>query len=227
MEDSRILELYWARDEQAIRETKEAYGKYCFAVACSVLGNTWDAEEVVSETWLRTWNSIPPNRPSYLKQYLAKITRNLALNTYMAQNAHKRKGDQVALALEELGTCIPSNETAEGHWEAEELKEAISKFLRTQSPRDRSVFLWRYFYLESVEHIADIESRKTESGTTEARLTMEVPAEDALCREIFFAFSRGKKAILQMNMAKVSLEDIFIRLVGEQRKGRNAKGGKN
>ena len=154
MEDSRILDLYWQRDEQAIQETKDAYGSYCFSVANAVLENAWDAEEVLSETWWRAWNSIPPNRPAYLKQYLAKITRNLALNTYLAKNTQKRKGDRVALALEELEACVPSRETAEGHWEAEELKDAISQFLRTQSPRDRRVFLERYFYFVSVDQIA-------------------------------------------------------------------------
>lgn len=154
MEDSRILELYRQRDEQAIRETKNAYGGYCFSVANAVLENAWDAEEVVAETWVRAWNSIPPNRPAHLKQYLAKIARNLALNTYLARNAQKRKGDQVAIALEELGECIPSHETAEGHLEAEELKYTISRFLRTQSLREQGIFLRRYFYLEPVERIA-------------------------------------------------------------------------
>lgn len=154
MEDSRILDLYWQRDEQAIRETKDAYGGYCFSVANAVLENAWDAEEVVSDTWIQAWNSIPPNRPAHLKQYLAKIARNLALNAYLAQNAQKRKGDQVSLALEELGECIPSGETAEGHLEERELKDTISRFLRTQPLREQGIFLRRYFYLEPVEEIA-------------------------------------------------------------------------
>lgn len=154
MEDSRILELYWQRDEQAILQTKQRYGGYCFRIAASVLENQWDAEEVVADTWVRAWNSIPPNRPVHFKQYLAKITRNLAINIRLAQNAQKRKGDQVALALEELEECIPSHETAEGHLEAAELKKAISGFLRTQPAREQGIFLRRYFYLESTQQIA-------------------------------------------------------------------------
>ena len=154
MEDSLILELYWQRDEQAIRETGKAYGGYCFAVANAILANAWDAEEVVAETWVKAWNSIPPHRPTYLKQYLGKIARNLALNTYLAQNSQKRKGNQVTLALDELGECIPSHETAEGHLEEQELKDTISRFLRTQPLREQGVFLRRYFYLESAEEIA-------------------------------------------------------------------------
>lgn len=154
MEDSKILDLYWQRDEQAIQQTRQAYGGYCFSIAASILGNDWDAEEVVADTWVKAWNSIPPHRPAYFKQYLAKITRNLALNAYLAQNAQKRKGDQVAVALEELGECIPSNETAEGHLEEAELKAAISHFLRTQPPREQGIFLRRYFYLESVQEIS-------------------------------------------------------------------------
>ena len=154
MDDSKILALYWQRDEQAIRETRQAYGGYCFSVANGVLGNPWDAEDVVADTWVQAWNTIPPKRPEYLKQYLAKIARNLALNRYMAGNAQKRKGDQVALALEELEECIPAPETVESHLEAQELRSAISGFLQKQPVRERGIFLRRYFYLETTAQIA-------------------------------------------------------------------------
>lgn len=154
MEDSEILDLYWQRDEQAIRQTRQSYGGYCFSVAASILGNDWDAEEVVADTWVKAWNSIPPHRPAYFKQYLAKITRNLAINVQLSRDAQKRGNGQVTLALEELHECIPSWETAEGHLEEAELKGAISRFLRTQPRREQSIFLRRYFYLESVREIA-------------------------------------------------------------------------
>ena len=154
MEDSKILDLYWQRDEQAILQTRQAYGGYCFSIAASILGNEWDAEEVVADTWVKAWGSIPPHRPAYFRQYLAKITRNLAINMQLSRDARKRGNGQITLALEELIDCIPSGETAEGHLEEAELKAAISRFLRTQPRREQGIFLRRYFYLESVQEIA-------------------------------------------------------------------------
>ena len=97
-----IIELYWARDEEAIRRTAETYGGYCYTVAYNVLGNAEDAEECVNDAYLAVWNAIPPARPASLKQFLTRILRNLALNRYKEQHRDKRGGGQVPLALEEL-----------------------------------------------------------------------------------------------------------------------------
>lgn len=154
MEDSKIVDLFWSRDERAVEESRQRYGGYCFSVAQGILDDPQDAEEVVADTWLHAWNSIPPERPKFLKQYLAKLTRNLALSLWRSQNARKRGGGQVELALEELGECIPSPATAHGHLEGQELKKSINAFLSAQPRRDRNVFLRRYFYLEETAQIA-------------------------------------------------------------------------
>lgn len=154
MDDRAIIDLYWKRDEQAISETQRAYGGYCFTVANSILGNSWDAEEVVSDTWIHAWNSIPPKRPTYLKQFLAKITRNLALNIWSSQNAEKRKCNRMDVVLDELGECIPSNASVDTNLDGEELKHMILNFLKRESRRERYIFLRRYFYFDEIHQIA-------------------------------------------------------------------------
>ena len=92
MKDSQIVDLYWQRDEHAIRETDAKYGAYCFTVADRILSDSGDAEECVNDTWLRAWNTIPPQRPVCLRMFLAKITRNLAFDKYKSKTAVKRGG---------------------------------------------------------------------------------------------------------------------------------------
>lgn len=154
MEDQKIIELYFDRDEQAVAQTQRKYGSYCLSVAEAILADRADAEETVNDTWLRAWNSIPPQRPVVLKLFLAKITRNLAFNTYRAQKTQKRGGREVELALEELGECIPAREGIQDALDARELGRVIQKFLETQPRRERSIFLCRYFSVEPVSAIA-------------------------------------------------------------------------
>ena len=90
MEDKQIIDLYFARDEQAISETNQKYGAYCHTIAYRILQSLPDAEECVSDTWLRAWNAIPPQKPNVLRQFLAKITRNLSLDRWRATQAQKR-----------------------------------------------------------------------------------------------------------------------------------------
>lgn len=154
MEDQKIIELFFARDEQALRECQRSYGGYCFAVARAILGSDGDAEEAVSDAMLRAWNSIPPQRPRDLKLYLAAITRNAAVSAWRARNAEKRGGGQLLVALEELGECVSGTDDVSSALDKRELGNAITRFLRTQKERDRSVFLRRYFYLEDTGAIA-------------------------------------------------------------------------
>lgn len=154
MEDSAILELYWSRDERALEATKQSHGSYCFSIAQSILHNQWDVEEILSDTWIQAWNSIPPQRPNCLRQYLAKITRNLALNAYTAQNTQKRKGDQVSLALEELGECVSSTGDVGDNLAYQELKCVIMDFLKKEPQRNQNVFLRRYFFFDDIARIA-------------------------------------------------------------------------
>lgn len=150
MEDHEIVELYWSRDERAIGETASKYGSYCGSIAMNILSSAEDTEECLNDTWLRTWNSIPPTRPSVLRVFVGKIARNLALDRYKARNAEKRAGGEFAMSLDELDECVG----AEDSLESERIGESISRFLRTQSREARSVFVCRYFYCDSVSDIA-------------------------------------------------------------------------
>lgn len=154
MEDKTILDLYFARDELAITETDRKYGGYCYSVANRILCNQEDSEETVSDTYWHTWNSIPPYRPSFLKMFLAKVTRNLAFTRWRKQSAAKRGGGETELVLEELAGCIPGTEQIDDQLNAKELVKAIRGFLDILPERDRAIFLCRYFFVEDADTIA-------------------------------------------------------------------------
>lgn len=151
MEDSKIVELYWERSEDAISQTKSKYGRYCHSIAYNILHSDEDAEECVNDTYVRAWSAIPPQRPTKLSAFLGKITRNIALDRYDASTAKKRDGT-VALVLDEIAECVPDTDIAV----ADEyiLKDTINGFLRSLPQRTRIVFMRRYWYLCSVEEIA-------------------------------------------------------------------------
>lgn len=154
MEDLQIVALYQSRDPQAITETQKKYSAYCTRIAGNILADRRDAEEAVSDSWLALWNAIPPARPEKLAPFLGRITRNLALNRWKAQNADKRGGTQGALSLDELDGCIPDGARLEEGLEARELAACINAFLRTQPEEAQRMFVLRYFYCESVEAVA-------------------------------------------------------------------------
>ena len=143
MEDKAILDLYFARDEQAITETDQKYGGYCYSIANRILNSNEDSEETVSDTLLQTWNAIPPQRPTFLRLFLAKITRNLAFTRWRTLSAVKRGGGETELALEELSGCIPGSEQIDDRLNAKELAAAIRSFLDTLPDRDQDIFLRR------------------------------------------------------------------------------------
>lgn len=154
MGDDQIIELFFARKQSAVAAAQEAYGKYCHTIAFNILHSPEDAEECVSDTMLRAWQSIPPQRPARLRLFLAKITRNLAFDRYRHDRAAKRGGGEIEAVLDELAECVPSDEDIEADLDRRELSAAISDFLRTQPPRERQVFLRRYFYASPVKDIA-------------------------------------------------------------------------
>ena len=154
MEDEKIIALYFSRDEQAVAETDKKYGAYCFTLANSILSNREDAEETVSDTYLKTWHAIPPRKPSVLKMFLAKITRNLAFSRWRGLTAEKRGGGEVNLVLEELSGCLAAPERVEDRLNAKELAKTICCFLNTLPQREQDIFLRRYFFVEETEAIA-------------------------------------------------------------------------
>ena len=153
MEDHQIIELYWQKNADAISETADKYGSYCFAIAENILHNAEDSEECVNDTWLRAWNAIPPQKPGVLRMFLAKITRNLAFNRFNARNAEKRGSGEIALVLDELGECLGGAD-AEAAYEAKELRQSIRRFVRTLPEREGNVLVRRYFFAEPVADIA-------------------------------------------------------------------------
>ena len=154
MEDNEILDLYFARDQQAITETDRKYGKYCYGIANRILCSCEDAEETVSDTYMKAWNSIPPKRPDIFKLFLAKITRNLAFSRWRQYSAEKRGGGEMCMVLDELEECIPDHGSVEDHLNTKELLKAIRSFLDTLPVREQDIFLRRYFYVEESAVIA-------------------------------------------------------------------------
>lgn len=154
MDDRDILSLYIKRDEQAVSETERAYGSYSFAIANNILRGHADAEEVVADSLMKLWCSIPPQKPKSLKLYLARVTRNLALSKWRSLSAQKRGGGQVLVALEELGDCVSDDDDVEALMDKKELGSCISRFLQSQTARDRALFLRRYFHMEDTAHLA-------------------------------------------------------------------------
>ena len=152
MEDSKIVELFLNRDENAITESDKKYGKYCFSIAFNILKDRFETEECVNDTFLAAWSSIPPQIPQLFSAFLAKITRNLSLKKYRSKTAVKRGG--TALALDELYECIPSGSIVLDALEARELAQLIDAFLRTLSFEERYIFLRRYWYFDSIKDIA-------------------------------------------------------------------------
>ena len=155
MEDNAILDLYFARDELAISETNHKYGGYCYSIANQILFSNEDSEETVSDALWQTWNSITPQRPNFLKLFLAKVTRNLAFSRWRKLTAAKRGGGETELVLEELAGCIPGAEQIDDQLNEKELTRLIMRFLDTLSEREQDIFLQRYFYVDDADSIAD------------------------------------------------------------------------
>ncbi len=152
MKDSQIIELYFARNESAIRETDRKYGRYCHYIAYCILADDLDSEEIVNDTYLKTWNTVPPNTPDPLKGYVGMISNQLALNRYEEKHAQKRGGGEVPLALHELSECVSGEESDIAGELA--LYDALNRFLATLPVKARRIFVRRYWYLSPSAEIA-------------------------------------------------------------------------
>lgn len=155
MKDSEILDLYFARSENAISETDSKYGTFCRGLTCSILGNREDSEECVSDIYLKLWNVIPPERPEKFRAFIARVARNTALNMLEKLSAAKRGGKNTALAYEELAESIPDPGSVDKQIEDAELSALIDRFLRSLSGEKQMIFMKRYWYFCSVSEIAE------------------------------------------------------------------------
>lgn len=156
MTDEKILALYQARSEDAISETAKKYGSVCRTVAYNILKNGEDAEECVNDTYLNTWNSIPPEHPNSLISFLCRITRNLALDRYRYKKAKSRSDGHTELIFEELSECISGDETPESELENIIRRDILNRFLDGLSEENRDIFVSRYWYMYSTADIARI-----------------------------------------------------------------------
>ena len=163
IDDKKIIELYFERNEQAIKETDIKYGKLCHKIAYNILNNLQDSEECVNDTYLGVWNKIPPTRPDNFKAYISKIVRSISIDKFRKQKAKKRSADMV-MALDELADILPDERYAPGRND-EEIGKSISIFLNKQKEVVRRVFLLKYFYFESNIAIAE------RCGFTERKVT--------------------------------------------------------
>lgn len=164
MEDKQIIELYFERSESAITETEKKYGRYCRYIANSILENDEDAKEVVNDTYLKMWNTIPPNNPDRLKGYVGMISRQLSLDLYDKNHALKRDGKTDAV-IDELCECIPDGDSRADIGESVALSEALNKFIYTLPERTQKVFIRRYWYSSSISEISDEYGMKEGSVT--------------------------------------------------------------
>lgn len=154
MNDGRITELFFQRDEQALTLTEEAYGGYLLSISRRILGNEEDARECVNDCLWEAWNSIPPHRPDSLPNFLGRIARRRAIDHLRRNNALKRGGGEAAIAFEELEDSIASLDDPAGQVEQEQLAEAVRTFVHTMKQPDRDLFVRRYWYLDSVADLA-------------------------------------------------------------------------
>ena len=166
MDDNEILDLYFARSEQAIVQTDQKYGFYCYSIAKRILSDPLDAEESVNDTYAEVWKSIPPRRPKYFFAFLASICRHLSLNRVDWKQAAKRRAQVVPLT-EEMENCIPDT-VHERQMEAKELGKLLDLFLESLPKDSRLIFLRRYWYVDSVPEIA------ARYGMTESKVKMQL-----------------------------------------------------
>ena len=152
MEDAKIIELFFQRNEQAVKETDTAYGRKLYVLSNNILNNREDAQECVSDTYMETWKSIPPKRPKYFYAFLASICRNMSFNRLDWRLAAKRNAEVVSLT-QELEMCVPDSRQ-DGEMDRRELRRVLETFLDSLSKESRLIFLRRYLYVDTVAEIA-------------------------------------------------------------------------
>lgn len=167
MEDQAIINLYFSRSENAVRETKAKYGRMLRSIAFGILKIQEDAEECENDTYLKTWYSIPPARPDVFSAFLSRIARNLSLDRFEYLHALKRGSGEIPLLLDELEECIIDGRE-ENHAEEEALKELLNHFLARMKKDARVIFMRRYWFGDSVAEIAD------RTGTGKSRVKMSL-----------------------------------------------------
>lgn len=140
MEDFEIIELYWQRNQNAIKETDLKYGNYLYTISINILRNKEDTEECLNDTYFKAWNNIPPQIPTTFRVYLGKIIRNISFDCNKKKNSKKRKANYLSVLLSELEECIPSYPNFEKELEDKEIAKEISIFLKEQTKDKQLIF---------------------------------------------------------------------------------------
>ncbi len=155
LSDDKIVELYWNREERAIKATDEKYGNYLLSIAYNIVHDELDCEECLNDTYLGTWNSIPPARPTAFQAFISKIMRCAAINKFKANTAQKRIPSEILVTLDEMEDFIPSEDPNEKII-ASELGRIISEYIETLDENSATMFICRYYYSDKIDDIADM-----------------------------------------------------------------------
>lgn len=167
LSDEQIVELYWQRDERAIGETDQKYGRLLYTVAFNILHDRSDSEECRNDACLGVWNAIPPTRPAVFRAFIVQIMRRVSINRYKEKTSQKRIPSELTVSMEELTATLRSEETVEEEYSAIELGKQISDFVRGLSEREQYIFMSRYYFADPIESIAKALG-KTESSVYKA-----------------------------------------------------------
>ncbi len=154
MRDEKIIDLYWERNERAITQTEEKYGRYLTKIAYNILADEEDSKESVNDTYLAAWNSMPPQRPTALSAYLGKITRQISIDIFRKRNREKRRLSEFAVSYDEISEVLSAGDMTEEQVQAKLLGEAINKFLQGQPKEVRNLFIGRYYFLDPLKEAA-------------------------------------------------------------------------
>ena len=172
-DDEAIVELYWKRDENAIKLTDQKYGKYLYTIAYRILHDGLDCEECLNDTYLATWNRIPPAKPNVFQVFISKIMRNIAVDRFRKNTAEKRSMSMLGVSLEELDECMPHSPSPEEEYALKEIIELLNGYLRGLPQRSEFIFVCRYYYADSVEDIAKMLDVGTATVYRELKATRE------------------------------------------------------
>lgn len=180
MVDEKIIELYWKRDESAIDQTAQRYEKYLNVIAHNILNNIEDSRESVNDTYLKAWNTMPPQKPTVLKTYLGRITRQISIDILKNRTRKKRGGSQYEISLCELEECIPTTSSIEQEIEMRLLVKIINNFIYSLPQTTRDIFVCRYYFCDSVKRISsyfNISEAKVKTTLHRTRLSLKTHLE--------------------------------------------------
>ena len=184
IDDEKIIEMFFERSEQAIRELDIKYGKICHNLSYNIVNNRQDAEECVNDAYLGAWNAIPPVRPNPLLSYIVKIVRNISLKIYWRKEAAKRNSIYT-IAMQEIEACIADQKTVEDEIEARELARIIGEFLDTLTLENRVIFMRRYWFADSYKDIAEFVGLSEKNISVRLTRIREKMKQYLIEREVF------------------------------------------